>query len=231
MLDSRFWERYFAVYDNLNQLIPYQELLSSLESELELQSDDVVLDVGSGTGNFMIRIRGKCKEVIGIDYAKEGIELHKKKDPQAKAILHDITKPFPFSDSYFTKVVSNNAIYALMLPQQKEAFSEMARVLKSGGTVVVSNVKEGWSAWEIYKKAIKGEIEQNGLLFAATKVIKIIIPTVKIFYYNLWIAKESKYHFLKEGEQSNLLKETGLIPIKEIPVYAGQALLTKAIKN
>jgi len=65
MLDQKFWAKYFKVYDILNIVIPYQELLSELERELDLNNDDVVLDVGSGTGNLMFRIKGRCKKIIG----------------------------------------------------------------------------------------------------------------------------------------------------------------------
>ena len=50
-LDEKFWEKYFKVYDVLNVVIPYKELMAELEKELDLKQDDVVLDVGSGTGN------------------------------------------------------------------------------------------------------------------------------------------------------------------------------------
>ena len=74
MLAQKFWEKYFKVYDVLNIVIPYQELMAELGKELDLNHEDVVLDVGSGTGNFMERIKGKCKKVIGSDFSEAGIE-------------------------------------------------------------------------------------------------------------------------------------------------------------
>lgn len=58
MFDSTFWKQYFTVYDALNLAAPYQELMAELEKELELKPDDIVLDVGSGTGNLLtLRVR------------------------------------------------------------------------------------------------------------------------------------------------------------------------------
>ena len=39
----------------------------------------VVLDVGSGTGNLILRLKGKCKKIIGLDFLEEGIKIHKKR--------------------------------------------------------------------------------------------------------------------------------------------------------
>lgn len=60
MLDSQFWAKYFKVYDTLNQLIPYQDLLDLFLKKLELLSsgDKNILDVGSGTGNLCISEKG-----------------------------------------------------------------------------------------------------------------------------------------------------------------------------
>ena len=120
MLNQKFWAKYFKVYDILNIVIPYQELLYELERELDLNSNDVVLDVGSGTGNLMFKIKGKCKKIIGLDFSEEGIKIHKLKDPQAEVLFCDITQKIPFSDGYFSKIVSNNVIYTLNDIDQKK---------------------------------------------------------------------------------------------------------------
>ncbi|MEK7664836.1 MAG: class I SAM-dependent methyltransferase [Patescibacteria group bacterium] len=75
MLDQKFWEEYFKVYDVLNIVVPYQELMTALENEFDLSHDDIVLDVGSGTGNLMIKINGKCKRAIGLDFSEAGINI------------------------------------------------------------------------------------------------------------------------------------------------------------
>jgi len=37
MLDSKFWRNYFKVYDVLNLLIPYQELLETICEKLDIK--------------------------------------------------------------------------------------------------------------------------------------------------------------------------------------------------
>jgi hypothetical protein len=44
MLDARFWKKYFDVYDVLNLLIPYQELLETIFDELEIKPGEKILE-------------------------------------------------------------------------------------------------------------------------------------------------------------------------------------------
>ena len=52
MLNEKFWEKYFKVYDVLNLCISYQEMQKTIIKELEIQSEDLVLDAGAGTCNL-----------------------------------------------------------------------------------------------------------------------------------------------------------------------------------
>jgi len=234
MLNEKFWEKYFRVYDVLNIVIPYQELISELEKELDLKLDDIVFDIGSGTGNLMVRIKDKCKEIIGIDYSEEGVKTHKSKDPVAKVILHDITKRFPFPDNYFSKIVSNNTIYTLTKEQQIRTLLEMYRVLKSGGKIVISNVKKNYSPFKIYFTHINNNIKKEGFLKTISLIIRMIVPTLKMFYYNNKIKKSGlmdHYHFLSLEEQKELLRNTGFRNVSETKyVFANQAFLNSAYK-
>lgn len=234
MFDSKFWSKYFKVYDVLNLVIPYQELMAELESELQLNMNDVVLDVGSGTGNLMIKIKGKCKDVIGIDYSIEGVNLHKRKDQRAKVIIHDITKPFPLPDEYFSKVVSNNTIYTLTENQQLNLIKEIYRVARPGAKVVVSNVKKGYDPFRIYVSHIMKSFIANGIVKTIFLAGIMMTPTLKVFYYNGKIKKAGmteQYHFLTAEEQKKLLSLGGFQNISGGKmVYGNQAILNSAYK-
>lgn len=234
MLDENFWRKYFKVYDSLNLLIPYQELLQDLENELALNLDDIVLDVGSGTGNLLVRIRNKCKEIIGIDYSQKGIEITKLKSPGAKVILHNISKQFPFPDNYFSKVVSNNTIYTLADAEQLAAIFEIYRVLKHGGKFVISNVINNYNPLSIYFYHISKSIKKYGVIRTLFLIIRMTRASLKMFYYNMKIKKsgiERNYHFLSANEQEQLLKRAGFKNIsKSRYVYGNQAILTSGFK-
>lgn len=234
MLNEKFWKKYFKIYDILNIVPSYQDLLIQIEKELELNSDDILLDVGSGTGNFSVIAKKKCKNIVAIDYSMEGIKRHKEKDSNTKIILHDITKTFPFPDNYFSKIVSNNTIYTLTEEQQIKTLTEIFRVLKKNGKFVISNVKKNYDPKKIYYDAIFKNTKEKGIFNTLILFFETIIPSIKMFYYNNKIKKsglEKKYNFLDEEGQKMLLSKTGFKKISSSRrVYAGQAILNSAYK-
>ena len=234
MAGQKFWSNYFKVYDVLNIVIPYQELLTELEKELDLNQEDVVLDVGSGTGNLMMRLKGKCKKIVGLDFSDAGIKIHKAKDPSAEVIFCDITQKIPFSDNYFSKVVSNNVIYTLDSDNQKKVISEIYRVLKPGGKFVVSNVKKGFSPVKIYSDHISRSIKKLRVVKTIILFFRLIVPTIKMFYYNIKIKNSGsakQYIFFEPGEQKRILKKAGFINVSEEKfVYSSQAIMNSCYK-
>lgn len=66
-------------------------------------------------------------------------------------------------------------------------------------------------------------------------VAKMLIPTIRIFYYNYFIQKEynsSKKNLFNFNEQKELLKNAGFVDISETGfVYAGQGVLNSAKKR
>src|SRR5258708_3252454 len=123
MDDSIFWKKYFEVYDNLNTLKPYRELLSAIVKELEITQGNIILDAGSCTGNLSIELVKQGAHVTAIDFSKEGIRRHKSKQPEVNIIYTDLTDPLPFKNSSFDKVVSNNTIYTISPNRRAEIFN------------------------------------------------------------------------------------------------------------
>lgn len=234
MLDHNFWKKYFSVYDVLNIVIPYQELLNKLVDELEIKRGDLILDAGSGTGNLAILIKDKGGKVVGVDFIQEGLDLHKKKDNKAIVFQCDLTGTLPFNDDYFDKIVSNNVIYTIAPEKRNAVMKEFYRVLKPGGRIVISNVKEGWKPLNIYLDHIKKDYQRIGLARLILKIFKMMTPTIKMFYYNAKIKKEGgsgNYKFMSPNEQKTLLEESGFKNVSDdILVYANQAILNVGFK-
>lgn len=234
MLDTNFWKKYFKEYDVLNNLIPYDSLLNTIVLRSDIKKDDFVLDVGSGTGNLAIKLENAGAVVYGIDYSSEGIEIHKTKNASAKVSKHDITQRFPFNDQYFDKVVSNNVLYTIHPSKREFIFSEFYRVLKPNGLVVIANLSEGFKPFIIYKAHITDYIKKNGILRGVFHIISLLLPTIKIFYYNYLISKENSsgsYSFFKKDEQMEALKKVGFKLVSDTEFhYAGQSILNVAKK-
>lgn len=234
MLDTKFWTRYFTVYDYLNELIPYQNLLNSICYYLKIKKDEKILDLGSGTGNLSIIIEKYGAKVTSLDFSKEGIDIHKKKNPKAHILYHDITFRLPFDDGYFDSIVTNNVLYTIPRELRLNIYKELYRVLKKSGKIVSSNLIEGFSAKKIYFEHLKMLYKKFGLLSVIIKTFKLIIPTVKIFYYNYLISKENeygKYDFFNVDEQREQLALAGFLTVSEdIKAYSDQAIINVANK-
>jgi len=234
MLSQKFWEKYFKVYDVLNIVIPYQELISELEKDLDLNQGDIVLDVGSGTGNLMMRLKDKCKKIIGLDFSETGIKIHKAKDSLAEVICCDITKKLPFPDEYFSKVVSNNVIYTLNKEDQKKVVSEIYRVLKPEGKFVISNVRKDFSPVKIYLDHISKSIRNIGVTKTIVMFFSLVMPTAKMFYYNIKIKNSGatkQYNFFVPGEQKIFLEKNGFGKVSEEKfIYSNQAIMNNCYK-
>lgn len=234
MLDTNFWKKYFEVYDFLNELEPYRDLLSVIVEKVDPGENDMILDVGSGTGNLALLLEERGAKVFGIDISPEGVEIHKGKTKKSTVIVHDITKRWPFDDNFFDKTVSNNTIYAVHPKDRPYVFKEMHRVLKSGGITVVSNIKEGFSPFRIYSYHVKKITKRHGFWYSVKKVLTLIVPTVKIFYYNFLIKRENKgggISFMKPYEQRERLQSARFSNVsEEFKVYVDQGILVEARK-
>ena len=235
MKKEQFWKNYFKTYDILNNIIPYQNLIHTIIDNLDIRKGDKILDVGSGTGNIAIRAKKLGGDVVGIDASQAGAELHKNKDKTADVVIQDITQiPWPFKDNIFDKVYSNNTIYAIEREKREIIFKEIYRILKPGGIFVVSNIIEGFSPIKIYFSHISSSFRVNGFMNTFIDIIKLTVPTVKMFYYNYFIKRENKkgsFDFFSNGEQKKLLEKSHFKGIgDDVILYAGQAVLNKAVK-
>ncbi|GEM_PF-412548 len=233
-LPPEFWSKYFKVYDILNIIPPYIDLLKKILSILNPQKGELILDAGAGTGNLAILIEKKLAKVVALDFSKEALDIYKLKNPNATICLHDLTNPLPFEDNYFDKIVSNNVIYNIPREKRLDVILELKRVLKPGGLIVISNIHKNFSPFKIYITSIKENIKREGFLKTIWLVLKLIIPTIKMFYYNFKIQKIHQFdkkNLFDFEEQKELLIKAGFKYVSDTElVYAGQAILNYAIK-
>jgi len=208
--------------------------LSYIVKNLNPQSGDLVLDAGSGTGNLSLILAMKGVNVIGIDYSAEGIKIHKNKYSDAKVIQHDITTILPFPDNHFDSLVSNNVLYTIPRAKRGFIFNEFYRVLKPGGTIVLSNIRVGFSPFKIYVRHITQYLKKEGFLKTLIHLFSLLGPTLKILYYNHKINKAhstGSYDFFETDEQKKALIEVSFVNVSDTKItYAGQAVLNTANK-
>lgn len=113
-------------------------------SLLETDKTAHVLDVGCGDGKKTITFKRKigCKTITGIDGVAKRLSAAKKRGVD-RVTLVELEKKWPFDDSSFDVVVSNQVIEHV--GNTDHFISEIKRVLRPGGYAVVST--ENLASW------------------------------------------------------------------------------------
>lgn len=132
------WDKFSRVYDLVENSFngKVNEDFSSKVAGM-INSSDEVLECACGTGIISEKIAPKCKMIVATDYSEGMLQQIRKKCAKFRNITFhrvDIMQ-LPYNDASFDKVVAGNVIHLLDKPQ--EAISELYRVCKNGGEVII----------------------------------------------------------------------------------------------
>ena len=133
-----FWNTISGIYDFVENTFngkvnrDIAQYVANLMTE-----DDNVLECACGTGMFSLPIARRCKSLTATDFADKMLSQARKKCkdlPNIRFELADITR-LNYNDECFDKVVAANVIHLLDNPSA--AMSELMRVCKTGGFVII----------------------------------------------------------------------------------------------
>lgn len=108
---------------------------------------DKVLDVGVGTGIFALELMKYTTDITGIDVSERMLDLARAKGLTNVAVGDAVSLDFP--DETFDLVMSITALE--FIKEYEKAISEMVRVCKKGGRVVVATLGSG-SLWALKRR-------------------------------------------------------------------------------
>jgi len=133
-----FWDRVAGVYDlfvNVYNRTVHKELCQKVNGLIG--PDDEVLECACGTGMLTVGIAARCKSLVATDFSEKMLEKAAKKCGamhnvrfEKADILH-----LEYPDQSFDKVVAANVIH--LLDEPLKALSELDRVCKPGGQIVI----------------------------------------------------------------------------------------------
>jgi len=106
---------------------------------LDLTGDDLLLDVGCGTGAASRAASAVADLVVGVDLAPEMIRWATELATGVQNVRFVIadSEQLPFDDGAFTAVLCSNSFHHY--PDPLRAVREMGRVLASGGRLVIGD--------------------------------------------------------------------------------------------
>ena len=196
----------------------------------EVKEGDTVLDLGPGAGfDLLIAARkvGLSGQVIGVDMTEAMIAKAKENIKGAGItnveLRKGIIEELPVESSSVDWVISNCVIN--LSPEKEKVFSEIARVLKPGGRMIVSDiVGENIPQWlredkNLYNSCISGVISEKEYLSGLDKagLEKVNVFSRKTYSIDeLWASIESS----TEMNLDNRIAEKADIKIESITISA-----------
>lgn len=224
-----FWDSH---WEDVNIEVAVKNLSGSFLArvmEKYLPKKGKILEGGCGVGQWVLYLKGKGYDIVGVDFAEDTIKRVKQRFPDLPIKNGDILD-LPFPDKWFSAYMSLGVIEHFEEGPEK-ALAEAHRVLQDKGlflcSVPYSNPirklkrklfksyhqrKEGeeFYQWAFTKKEIKGLIETAGfrvrriIPFDASKGIRDEVPGMRSLYRRL----RTKFHEteIKVKAQSSRLR-------------------------
>lgn len=179
-----------------------------------INKGDSVLDLGSGAGNdcFVARAAvGPNGHVTDLDFTEEMIDKARQNAlklgfTNVDFVYGDI-EDMPLSENTFDVVVSNCVLN--LVPDKSRAFSQIMRVLKSGGHFCVSDVV---LKGELTERARKDAELYAGCVSGALQMSEYLSIIEKAGFTNITIHKERRIE-LPDGIIASENNENGIFSI------------------
>ena len=134
MVQKAFYRDYASKFKNAQNLLERERLASVLAK------GENILDVGCGEGKSAEFINSK--NLYGLDIVGENLDKAKKKGYKEVACVDLNCQPIPFPDKYFDCCIVMETLEHLFDPIY--ALSEINRVLKISGCIIISVPNIGW---------------------------------------------------------------------------------------
>jgi ubiquinone/menaquinone biosynthesis C-methylase UbiE len=150
---KKFYNRYHNEKGNVVDHFMQEKRCKMIKGLLE-NSSGKFLVIGCGSKDDM-SVLPEAAEAVGVDISEEAVKISSKNYPKFKFLVSDASS-LPFNDNSFDNIVCSEVIEHV--EQREKAFLEMKRVLKDGGSLVITtpNYLSSWGlARKIAEKILK----------------------------------------------------------------------------
>lgn len=111
-------------------------------SALNLKREDVVLEIGIGTGRLARKVAPKCKQLCGIDFSQKTIGRAKENLQEYDNISYICSDFMEYNFKEKFDVVYSS-LTLMHIKEKKDFYKKVYRVLKENGRFIVSIDKKG----------------------------------------------------------------------------------------
>ena len=175
---TRVLEILAPVYDSLINILlgSYSQYMHSLIEFSDLTANDVVLDIGCGTGELEYHLSNyiPCKNIFAVDISEKMVSIAKEKMKEINCpatILVNNAMPLPFEDNKFDIVFTSMVMHHFNDEEKKKVLHEIKRVLKPNGRYVSAEFcsRRNPLIWSV---SYNGILKEEHLIDAGFEVIK-----------------------------------------------------------
>jgi len=134
------FDRWSATYEQDRAAHRLREIQTRALQLLGPQPNDVLLDLGCGTGAAVREASAKVTRAVGFDLSPAMIARARALgEGLAKVdfLVGDVSGRLPFGNSEFTAILCTTAFHHF--PRQQDTIGEIARVLEPGGRLVIAD--------------------------------------------------------------------------------------------
>ena len=162
----KFWNEKAQSSSNLNEQVGrvlnnsnagdvkiISNIVDHIDSYLNINKNDVILDVCCGNALITKMLASKCSKITGIDISEQLIKLAEKDcPPNLNLIKGDALNLSETVNGNFDKILLYFSFqYFDTFDKGKKVISEMNKLLKPGGTIFLGDVTDYSKRWKFYK--------------------------------------------------------------------------------
>ncbi len=198
----RFWQKRAEKFNNL-EWVNDKQYMDCFIRKACLKPDDIVLDVGTGTGKVADAAAVVAKQVIGVDISPHMLAQGNWGDNKA-FVLWDIRKPL-FQEEFFNKAFMRSVLHHITRGTKK-ALRQCLYALKPGSLFVISEgIPPSQDTVKYYKKIFR--LKEKRILFTEKSLRRLVEKA------GFEVIDES-FHVLKQKSVRNWL-ENSCVPLKK----------------
>ena len=146
-LGNMVYDKTHVQYDNTRTTLGIEIILKCLSSNTKPLLDQVILDGGCGTGNYLDALKDKVGGLYGLEFNEQMLRRAKIKfngDSKIK-LRHGDLADLPYEDGMFDGFLCNQVIHHLDkingfkdFPRNRKMMTEAYRVLSPGGMIIIN---------------------------------------------------------------------------------------------